>query len=97
MMRASTKGATATFTTGGSQFSIISSLGPNMGKAEIWIDGARVKTVDLYSSTTKARQVIYAVTDLPGMRHAIEVRVLGTKNAASTGTRVHIDAMTVLP
>jgi hypothetical protein len=97
MMRASTKGATATFTTGGSQFSIISSLGPNMGKAEIWIDGTRVKTVDLYSSTTKARQVIYAVTDLPGMRHAIEVRVLGTKNAASTGTRVHIDAMTVLP
>jgi hypothetical protein len=32
----------------------------------------------------------------PAVGHTVEVRVLGTKNASSSGTRVDVDAFVVL-
>jgi hypothetical protein len=37
-----------------------------------------------------------SVTNLTSGAHTLEVKVLGTKNAASTGTRVDFDAFAVL-
>ena len=69
----------------------------NRGKAEVLVDGALAKTVDLYSSTTQARKMIYAKNQMTTSRtYTIRVRVPGTKNAASAGTRVDIDAFVVL-
>jgi hypothetical protein len=39
--------------------------------------------------------VIYAVNDLPGTG-ALSVRVLGTKNRHSKGTRVDVDALVTI-
>lgn len=64
---------------------------PNRGKAEVWIDGAKVATVDLYSSTTQLRQVVFRKYWASSGGHTIQVKLLGTKNSSSTGTRVDID------
>ncbi len=53
--------------------------------------------VDLYSAKAQERRVVYAGNGLnPTAEHTLEVRVLGAKNAASKGTRVEVDAFTVL-
>ena len=76
-----------------SDFAVVSTLGPGRGRADILVDGVLVQTIDLYSATARFRQVIFAVDfGAPG-NHTIEVRVNGTKNAKSKGTRVDLDAI----
>ena len=71
--------------------------GPDRGKAEVWLDGALASTADLYTATLQPRKSAFAKNGLdPAVAHALEVRVLGTKNASSSGTRVDVDAFVVL-
>ena len=79
----------------GKSVAIVSGIGPDRGKARISVDGAIVATVDLYAAAAKLHQVVSVVNLTPGA-HTVEVKVLGTKNAASTGTRVDFDAFVVL-
>ena len=82
---------------GASSVAWVAPKGANRGKAEVWVDGSLAKTVDLYSSTTQARRLVFAGKGLdPSVAHAVEVRVLGTKNASSGGTRADVDAFVVL-
>lgn len=92
---ASANGRTATLRFTGRQVQWVSSLGPNRGRAQVLVDGAAVETVDLYAAATTARHVAHTSTVSPGS-HTIQVRVLGTKRAASTGTRVDVDAFLVV-
>ena len=65
--------------------------------AEVWLDGVKVKTVDLYSSTAQWRKAVFAGNQLSTSQpHTIEIRALGAKNASSSGTRVDVDAFGVL-
>jgi hypothetical protein len=67
------------------------------GKAEVRVDGALAKAVDLYSSTLQPRKSVFVKNGLnPAVAHTLEVRVLGTKNASSSGTRVDVDAFVAL-
>lgn len=68
--------------------------GPDRGQAEIWIDGARARVVDLYAASTTygARQSIAGLTDA---EHTIEVRALGTKNSAASAASVAVDRFVV--
>ncbi len=96
-MHTSEAGAKATFTFSGSDVSWVAQKGPDRGKAEVWLDGAPVATIDLYAASAQPRRVIYNATSLdPSVEHTLEVRVLGTKRAASTGTRVDVDALVAL-
>jgi hypothetical protein len=53
--------------------------------------------VDLYSNLGSSRNVVFAKKGLdPTVEHTLEVRALGTKNAASSGMRVDVDAFVVL-
>jgi hypothetical protein len=70
----------------------VSTKGPDRGKAEVWIDGVRKKTIDLYAAERTYQQVVYAVAFSSAGTHRIEIRPTGTKHSASTGTRVDIDA-----
>jgi hypothetical protein len=71
--------------------------GPDRGKAEVWLDGALASTADLYTSTLQPRKSAFVKNGLdPAVAHELEVRVLGTKNASSSGTRVDVDAFVVL-
>jgi hypothetical protein len=57
----------------------------------------KAKSIDLYNSSTQARKLVYAHKGLnPSVAHTLEVKVLGTKSASSSGTRVDVDAFVVL-
>ena len=66
-------------------------VGPEYGKAEVYLDGRLVGTVDQYAETASAHQIVWSVSGLKDGQHAVVIRVLGEKSAASTGTRVAFD------
>jgi hypothetical protein len=75
----------------------VSPKSTDRGKAEAWVDGTK-KDVDLYySGGTQMRRVVFSKNQLdPAVSHELEVRVLGTKSASSSGTRADVDAFVVL-
>lgn len=72
----------------GRQVAWVSSVGPKLGRAAVYIDGALVTTVDLYSPTAKMRRIVFTRSWATTASHTIEVRVLGTPGRP----RVDIDA-----
>jgi hypothetical protein len=85
---ATAKGAKATFTFFGGAVGFVTTQGPGRGKAEIWVDGARVKTIDLKAATLKYRQLVWSTAwDAVGT-HTVVVKVLGTAGRP----RVDVDA-----
>jgi len=89
---ASAAGAKAKFTFTGRGVAWIAPKAAGRGYAEVWVDGAKVATVNSYSDTYQPRQVLFQRSWGSSGTHTVEVRVLGTKNAAATGTRVDVDA-----
>jgi hypothetical protein len=65
--------------------------GPGRGKAQVYIDGALVRTVDLYATTVSTAHV-YSKTWTTSGSHSIRIRVLGT----SGRPYVEIDGFGVL-
>lgn len=92
---AETSGSKAIYSFTGAYVSWVSTRARNGGKAEVWLDGARVATVDLYADSTQTRQAVFTRA-VPDGAHKLEIRVLGTRNASSSGTRVDVDAFVVL-
>jgi hypothetical protein len=79
----------------GSRVAWIAERNSNRGKAEVWLDGVKVATVDLYSPTRKPRRVVFSRAVSPGA-HELQVRVLGQRSSASSGARVDVDALVVV-
>jgi hypothetical protein len=81
----------------GSDVGWVAHKGQDRGKAEVWVDGIKVKTVDLYATTELPRKVAYStlLTSTPSP-HTLGVNVMGQKRAASSGKRVDVDAFVVL-
>jgi hypothetical protein len=76
----------------------VSTKASNRGKAQVCVDPGTAtqscNTVDLYSSVTQPRSVVFSKEVSPATSHKLEVRVLGQKSASSTGTRVDVDTFT---
>jgi len=71
----------------------VSTMGPDRGMATVSVDGGPATTVDLYSPTLKPATLVWQATNLGTVTgHTIKVTVLSTKNAASAGNEVDIDA-----
>lgn len=87
-------GATATFTFTGDNVTWITAKGPAYGKAEVFIDGTSKGQVDLYNAT-QVWQHQQGYTGLGAGSHTITIKVLGQKNASSTGYGVVVDAFAV--
>jgi hypothetical protein len=83
-------GDTATFTFTGREVAWLAARGPDRGRAEVWLDGAKVANVDLYrKSGTQWRRMVFATGFLdPSATHTLEVRVSGTAGRP----RVDVDA-----
>jgi hypothetical protein len=75
---ATSSGATVTYTFSGRAIAFLSTKGPSRGKAEVWVDGVKKATIDLYASSTKYRQVAYQTSWESVGNHVIMVKVLGT-------------------
>jgi hypothetical protein len=89
--RSLTGGNTATHTFNGRDISFVSTRGPARGIAQVRVDGNLVATIDLYSATSQTKRVVWSSTVSPGS-HTVEIRVTGTRNAASSSNRIDIDA-----
>lgn len=74
----------------------VSTRGPGRGIAEVWRDGQKVETIDLYAASVQKTRVTWAATVAAGT-HTLEIRVTGTKRPAASGTRVDVDAFLVHP
>ena len=94
---ASTAAAKATFTFTGSSVSWVSTRGTDRGKAEVWLDGTKKATINLYASSRNVRQTVYAINGLStNTSHNLEIRVVGEKDPSSSSTRIDIDGFIAL-
>jgi hypothetical protein len=89
-----TKGATASFRFSGTGVTWITRKGPDQGIATVTLDGVSKGTFDLYGATAQD-QVFESFSGLTSVTHKIVINVTGTKNTASTGTGVAVDAFVV--
>jgi hypothetical protein len=91
---ASASGAIASLTFTGRSVAWAAVKANSRGRAEVFVDGVSAGTIDLFQSSTTAanRVMVFRRTFPTAGTHTIEVRVLGTKATASTGTRVDVDA-----
>jgi len=66
--------------------------GPIYGKADIFVDGVRKRTVNLYA-TSRHFNASRSVTGLANKSHRLRIVVLGVKgNKSANGTFVAVDA-----
>jgi hypothetical protein len=96
LRRASKPGATVTLRTAATDLGIVGTTGPDHGRLEVWVDGTRQRTVDLYATTASGRRVVDVVTMAPGQTHTVRLRVGAGRNASSTGGKVEVDALVLL-
>ena len=78
----------------GTTVTLHTATGPRFGKVELRVDGEVVKTADLYASNVSFGEQVTA-SGLSDARHTLEVRVLGERAAASSGTGVVVDRISV--
>ncbi|SIT81293.1 Right handed beta helix region [Microbacterium sp. RU1D] len=82
------------FTGTGAQW--IGRKGPSLGKADIYIDGAKTATIDLYSKDQIHQQTLYSVSGLSDATHRLRVVRTGAQNSASKGKDISLDAIRVV-
>jgi len=85
-------GATAEYAFTGTSVAFVSTRAANRGIADIWLDGKKVATIDLFSKTSKPAYVAWSSGSLSDTGHTVSVRVTGTKNRSATADRVDVDA-----
>ena len=85
--------ATLTFT--GSSASWLTRRSPYSGIADVYVDGKKKASVDLYAATTTYRVEGYRVTGLNGKTHTLRIVRTGKKNVRSTGSGIVLDAVNV--
>ncbi|MFJ9668811.1 peptidoglycan recognition protein [Streptomyces sp. NPDC101219] len=88
----STKNASLTWTFTGRSVAWTVSRAATSGKAHIYVDGKKVTTVDLKSSTTKYRDAIWTRTWSTSAKHTVKIVVAGTSGRPTVTT----DALTYL-
>ncbi len=94
-------GATAKLSFTGRNIAWIATKGSEWGSAEVWIDGVKVTTVDMWDGsstsdfstvTTSPRKVVFTKSWPSSGSHTIDVRPLGTWNHP----RADVDAFVIL-
>jgi subtilisin len=86
-------GATITRAFTGRGISVVAVKGRSRGKAQVWIDGKLIKTINLHrAGATLARRVVFLRRWPVTARHTIRIVVLGTAGHP----RVDLDALIVI-
>jgi hypothetical protein len=89
-----TAGAQATFTFIGTEVRWVGLRGPQMGIAQVYLDGAFHARVDAYDPN-ESEEVTFVITGLAAGTHTLSIGPTGDKRAAATGSNVVIDALDV--
>ena len=87
--------ASVTLVFSGTNVVWLARTGPTYGKAKVTVDGGEAKTIDLYSAGTKSQQKVWDSGALSLGTHTVKIVRLGTKNTASNGTSINVDAFNV--
>jgi len=85
-------GSGATFTFSGTSASWVGYRDEWSGIATIRVDGVVKGTVDAYSSPQQSQAALYSVSGLPNGRHTLTIEATGTRNRASAGSWIWVDA-----
>ena len=89
-------GASFTMSFRGRAISWVTMLGPNMGKATVYIDGVSKGTFDNWASATKYGAV-RRFGGLTDKVHTIKITVLGQRRTGASGTNVVVDRFAITP
>jgi peptidoglycan hydrolase-like protein with peptidoglycan-binding domain len=89
-------GASVTIQFAGTSLSWICLKSSMYGIAKVTVDDTTVDYVDLYSPTPVCDTSVWDTGTLPDGNHKVLIEWTGTKNAASTGTYVGLDAVDVV-
>ena len=91
-MLSTTAGDRATFTFTGTSVYWIGFRGPQAGIARVYLDGVVVSDIDTYSSFEQVQAMVFQTTGLAAGTHTLTIEVTGSKNPASAGTYIIVDA-----
>jgi glucose/arabinose dehydrogenase len=90
--RTSVKGSTATFVfQAPAQFTFYYRKGPNRGSFTIWVDGAKIATINAYSIATKWQRTYLSPVYNDGEAHTVVI-----KNISPDGTYIDVDAIEIV-
>ena len=89
-------GETVTLTFKGTGIKVIGCTNKDRGKIEVFIDGKSQGVVDTYSASTERQKEYFSKDDLTAGIHTIQLKVLNEKQAASSGTKIELDAFEIL-
>ncbi|MFI6108634.1 peptidoglycan recognition protein [Streptomyces sp. NPDC051310] len=81
-----TKGASLTWTFTGRSASWVVSRASTSGQAYVYVDGVKVATVDLKSSTTKYRDALWTKSWASSAKHTVKIVVVGTSGRPTVTT-----------
>jgi photosystem II stability/assembly factor-like uncharacterized protein len=79
----------------GTGIEVIGQCGPDKGRCEVLIDGESMGEFDCYSDTRSKDYSIFKVSGLKHGFHDMCLRVLGTRNEASSNSWITLDAAVV--
>ena len=80
----------------GTAISWIGYRGPDGGIALVQVDGGTPVEVDTYSPTVKYQAEVFKATGLADANHTLKITATGGRNAASSSTRIVVDAFDVM-
>jgi subtilisin family serine protease len=92
LLYATRKGASISRTFTGRGVGWVAPKGPVRGKAQVWVDGVLIRTVNLHASSFAARRMVFARCWATTARHTIRIVVLGTAGHP----RVDLDALVIV-
>ena len=84
----SSSGAIIRYSFTGRAVALVATTGPDRGRADVYVDGWRIATIDLYSATTSTREVVFTRTWSTSGSHIVSLQV--------RSGRVDLDAAMVL-
>jgi hypothetical protein len=77
------------FSNAASDFALIATRTATSGSAQVWVDGVLATSINLHSSSTSYRQLVFSRHFTSVGPHTVEIRPMG-------GGRVDVDAFMVL-
>jgi hypothetical protein len=91
-----TAGATITIAFTGVSLDLIARKAPSYGRMRVTVDGGTSHTVDLYSSASAYKRLVWQSGFLAPGDHTVTITRLGTKNAYSSGYTIDLDAIDLI-
>lgn len=90
----SSSGAQMEFKFVGNQVRLVGAVGPQGGKADVYIDGEKqLVGIDYFSPQPRQQQIVYYRNGLPQGEHTLRIVVRKDRNPLSKGSRVTVDSV----